>query len=130
MRGIGESKLCYVETTATNSAFVWSMALPHGSGCMACIRTKCCDRSIFNLHPSNSQHHCAPTHCKCSDYDEDCAEGLVCWYDEDETGELPPGCAGTPQPGSEYCIDPRAPPYVFPKILKDRVGLDACVGDW
>ena len=91
---------------------------------------KCCDRSIFNLHPSNSQHHCAPTHCKCSDYDEDCAEGLVCWYDEDETGDLPPGCAGTPQPGSEYCIDPRAPPYVFPKILKDRVGLDACVGDW
>lgn len=67
---------------------------------------------------------------KYSDYDEDCAEGLVCWYDEDETGDLPPGCAGTPQPGSEYCIDPKAPPYVFPKILKDRTGLDACVGDW
>lgn len=63
------------------------------------------------------------------DYDEDCAEGLVCWYDEDETGELPPGCAGTPQPGSEYCIDPKAPPYVFPKILKDRTGMAACVGD-
>ena len=40
-----------------------------------------------------------------SDSDEDCAAGLVCWYDWDGSGKVP-GCAGTPQPDSEYCIDP------------------------
>ena len=40
-----------------------------------------------------------------SDWDEDCADGLVCWYDDDETGNIP-GCTGTPRDGWEYCIDP------------------------
>ena len=46
----------------------------------------------------------APT----SDYDEDCADGLVCWWD-DGSGQVP-GCSGTPQPETEYCVDPDAIP--------------------
>lgn len=60
-----------------------------------------------------------------SDWDEDCADGLVCWY-EDGSGEVP-GCSGTPLNGYEYCIDPNAIPL---KAITEWGGLDLCEGDW
>ena len=85
---------------------------------------------------------------KCSDYDDDCKDGLVCWYD-DGSGDVP-GCSGTPEITWEYCIDPSTMPLqnatqsdaqiiaadsieansdARPSLL-ERGGLNRCEGDW
>lgn len=86
----------------------------------------------------------------CSDYDDDCKDGLVCWYD-DGSGEVP-GCSGTPETNWEYCIDPTMLPLqnatqseaqlaivaadsVEPDsdarpLLLEREGINRCEGDW
>lgn len=75
-----------------------------------------------------------------SDWDEDCEEGLVCWY-EDGSGEVP-GCSGTPRAGWEYCIDPKASDGVETDSItanqSNYTGLSLteadyiskCEGDW
>ena len=85
---------------------------------------------------------------KCSDYDDDCKDGLVCWYD-DGSGEVP-GCSGTPEPTWEYCINPTTMPLQNATqsgaqivaadsieadsdarpSLSERGGLNRCEGDW
>ena len=72
-----------------------------------------------------------------SDYDLECAEGLVCWYDD---GSLKvPGCSGTALEYWEYCIDPGALPdksVTHSDTLVDfgddlgAVSLGHCQGDW
>ena len=68
-----------------------------------------------------------------SDYDEDCAEGLVCWNDIDGSGMVP-GCSGSPVEGWEYCIDPNATDTVEPDStapsLTETDLLGRCVGDF
>lgn len=67
------------------------------------------------------------------DYDEDCAEGLVCWNDIDGSGMVP-GCSGSPVEGWEYCIDPNATDTVEPDStapsLTETDLLGRCVGDF
>mgnify|MGYP000338837785 CR=1 FL=1 len=72
-----------------------------------------------------------------SDNDVDCAEGLVCWYDD---GSLKvPGCSGTALKYWEYCIDPSALPdknVTHSDTLVDfgnnfgAVSYGHCQGDW
>ena len=75
-----------------------------------------------------------------SDYDEDCADGLVCWYD-DGSGRVP-GCTGTPRGGWEYCIEPIATDsieadsdtanqsnYTGPSLTEADL-IKKCEGDW
>ena len=75
-----------------------------------------------------------------SDYDEDCADGLVCWYD-DGSGRVP-GCTGTPRGGWEYCIEPivtdsieadsdtaNQSNYTGPSLMEADL-IKKCEGDW
>lgn len=79
-----------------------------------------------------------------SNSDEDCSEGLVCYYDWDGSGKVP-GCSGTAQPGYEYCIDPDDVEFVMPGTVDDASNknvnaagpwlletglLNRCEGDW
>ena len=76
-----------------------------------------------------------------SDYDEDCAAGLTCWYDWKDEAEnaTVPGCSGSPKKYWEYCIDPSfLPKYnvTHSDKLEDfgddvpPASLGHCQGDW
>ena len=61
--------------------------------------------------------------------DEDCAVGLVCWYDFDGSGKVP-GCSGTAQPDAEYCIDPDDVEFVIPGSVDDASNKNVNAGPW
>ena len=84
-----------------------------------------CGHQNINVHTQSRR--------LCSDYDEDCSDGLVCWNDIDGSGVVP-GCSGSPMEGWEYCIDPNATASVeadsTAPSLTETDPLDRCVGDW
>ena len=78
------------------------------------------------------QQYIPPSLTKCSDYDEDCADGLECWYD-DGSGEVP-GCTGTPLAGWEYCIatdsvEADSANSTAPSLIEADY-INKCEGDW
>ena len=75
-----------------------------------CIRKQIDDPSTPDLH-YGGKDYCTPSNpCeKCEgdcDDDADCMGELVCHQRHNSNDPLPPGCGGTPDTKSDYCVDP------------------------